>query len=47
MILREVLQPTPDMTDFAAAAARLRARLHAGTDSVELIRAGRAERGDT
>lgn len=46
MILREVLQPTPDMTDFAAAAARLRSRLRAGTDSVELIRAGRAERSD-
>ncbi len=45
MILREVLQPRTEMADFAAAAARLRARLRAGTDSVELVHAGREQRG--
>ena len=44
MLLREVLG-TPEMAeDFAAAAARLRARLDRGTDSAALVRAGRDDR---
>ncbi len=44
MLLREVLG-TPGMSeDFAAAAARLRARLDRGTDSAALVRAGRDAR---
>lgn len=41
MILREVLRPAEAATDFAAAAARMRARLRRGTDSESLVREGR------
>ena len=41
MILREVLRPAQATTDFAAAAARMRARLRRGTDSANLVRDGR------
>ena len=44
MILREVLRPTDAATDFAAAAARMRARLRRGTDSESLVREGRDSR---
>lgn len=45
MLLREVLGTPGQSEDFAAAAARLRARLDRGTDSAALVRAGRDERG--
>ena len=41
MLLREVLGAQSVPEDFAAAAARLRARLVRGTDSAELVREGR------
>jgi plasmid stability protein len=46
MILRAALAPAlAETEDFAAAAARLRARLAgAGTDAAALVRAGRAAR---
>lgn len=44
MILREVLRPADAATDFAAAAARMRARLRRGTDSESLVREGRDSR---
>ena len=43
-LLREVLIPATAPEDFAAAAARLRARLDRGTDSAELVRDGRNHR---
>ena len=45
MLLREVLGAPGQSEDFAAAAARLRARLDRGTDSAALVRAGRDARG--
>ena len=44
MLLREVLGVSAPPADFAAAAARLRARLDRGTDSAELVREGRNAR---
>lgn len=44
ILLREVLGVTTESEDFAAAAARLRARLTRGTDSAALVREGRDSR---
>lgn len=41
LLLREVLGTAAPPEDFAAAAARLRARLSRGTDSAALVREGR------
>jgi plasmid stability protein len=44
LLLREALGVQVVAEDFAAAAARLRARLARGTDSAELVREGRDDR---
>ena len=44
MSLREVFHSANAASDFAAAAARMRARLRRGTDSQSLVREGRDSR---
>lgn len=44
LLLREALGLGREAEDFAAAAARLRARLSRGTDSAALVREGRDAR---